>query len=208
LGKWGDYVFNGADDNGSGSVGVLNLARAFVTNPDKPKRTVVFCLWTGEELGLLGSRYYVQNPAFPLDKTVACINMDMISRPYDERGLSRMARMMNIPVDHEIFKKVRPANFLPVSFSAGVGLAEILSSADQAVGLNLFLREVEETMERGMGGSDHSSFASAKIPWVFFITSIHDDYHQTSDSVDKASEEMIEKVSRLVYLTTYALADR
>jgi Zn-dependent M28 family amino/carboxypeptidase len=63
-------------------------------------------------------------------------------------------------------------------------------------------------MERGMGGSDHSSFASAKIPWVFFITSIHDDYHQTSDSVDKASEEMIEKVSRLVYLTTYALADR
>jgi hypothetical protein len=208
LGKWGDYVFNGADDNGSGSVGVLNLARAFVTNPDKPKRTVVFCLWTGEELGLLGSRYYVQNPAFPLDKTVACINMDMISRPYDERGLSRMARMMNIPADHEIFKKVRPANFLPVSFSAGVGLAEILSSADLAVGLDLFLREVGETMERGMGGSDHSSFASAKIPWVFCITSMHDDYHQTSDSVDKASEEMIEKVSRLVYLTTYALADR
>jgi hypothetical protein len=63
-------------------------------------------------------------------------------------------------------------------------------------------------MQRGTGGSDHSSFASVKIPWIFCITSMHDDYHQTSDSVDKASGEMIEKISRLVYLTTCALADR
>ncbi len=208
LGKWGDYVFNGADDNGSGSVGVLNLGRAFALNPDKPKRTVVFCLWTGEESGLLGSRYYVQNPAFPLDKTVAYINMDMISRPYDERSLNRMARMMNIPVGDEIFKKIQPANFLTVSFSAGTGLDEILRNADQAIGLDLFLRQAGETMERGTGGSDHASFASAKVPWVFCITSLHDDYHQTSDGVDKVSGEMMEKVSRLVYLTTYALADR
>jgi len=208
LGKWGDYIFNGADDNGSGSVGVLNLARAFALNPEKPKRTVVFCLWTGEESGLLGSRYYVQNPPFPLAKTVAYLNMDMISRPYDERNLSRMARMMNIPPDHEIFKKVKPANFLPVSFSAGAGLDEILRNADQAIGLDLLLRESGETMERAAGGSDHASFASAKIPWVFCITSMHDDYHQTSDSVDRASGEMMEKVSRLVYLTTFALADK
>jgi len=208
LGKWGNYVFNGADDNGSGSVGVLNLARAFAANPDKPKRTVVFCLWTGEESGLLGSRYYVQNPAFPLDKTVAYINVDMISRPYDERSLSRMARMLNIPIGDEIFKKIRVRDFLPVAFSAGAGLDEILKSADQAVGLDLYLREAGETMQRGMGGSDHSSFAAAKIPWVFCITSMHDDYHQTSDSVDKVSGEMIEKVSRLVYLTAFRLADR
>lgn len=208
LGKWGDYVFNGADDNGSGSVGVLNLARAFALNPEKPKRTVVFCLWTGEESGLLGSRYYVQNPPFPLEKTVAYVNMDMISRPYDEQGLSRMARMMNIPVDDEVFKKIKPANFLPVSFSAGAGMAEILRNADQSVGLDLYLREAGETMERGMGGSDHASFATAKVPWLFCITSMHDDYHQTSDSADKVSAEMIEKVSRLVYLTTFALADK
>lgn len=208
LGKWGDYVFNGADDNGSGSVGVLNLARAFATNPDKPKRTVVFCLWTGEESGLLGSRYYVQNPVFPLDKTIAYVNMDMISRPYDERSLNRMARMLNIPIGHEIFKKIRVAKFLPVAFSAGAGLSEVLRSADQAIGLDLFLREVGETTQRGTGGSDHSSFASVKIPWIFCITSMHDEYHQTSDSVDKASGEMIEKVSRLVYLTTFALAEQ
>ncbi len=208
LGKWGDYVFNGADDNGSGSVGVLSLARAFAINPEKPKRTVVFCLWTGEEAGLLGSRYYVQNPAFPLDKTVAYLNMDMISRPYDQTGLSRMARMMNLPVEHEIFKKIRTANFLPVSFSSGAGLDEVLRSANQVVGLDVFLREARETMDRGMGGSDHASFASAKVPWMFCITSMHDQYHQTGDSVEKASGEMMEKVTRLVYLTAFALADK
>ncbi|MFZ2053410.1 MAG: M28 family peptidase [Candidatus Aminicenantales bacterium] len=208
LGSSGPYVYNGADDNGSGSVGVLNLARAFATNPEKPKRTVVFCLWTGEEKGLLGSRYYVMNPIYPLDKTVAYFNMDMISRPYDERGLTRMARMMNLPVENELFKKLKPANFLPVSFSAGAGIGEVVRNVDQYIGLDLYLREYSADTDRGMGGSDHASFGFAKVPWVFVITSMHEDYHQTGDSVDKASGEMIEKVSRLAYLTTYALADK
>jgi len=206
-GMSGEYIFNGADDNGSGSVGVLNLARAFAANPEKPKRTVVFCLWTGEEEGLLGSRYYVQNPLYPLDKTMAYFNMDMISRPYTEENLDRMGRMMQLPMDNEVFKKIKVANFLPVSFSAGAGFADVLKTADQSVGLDLFLREAGEN-ERGMGGSDHSSFGFVKVPWVFVITSIHEDYHQTSDSVEKVSGEMIEKVSRLAYLTTYALADK
>jgi len=204
----GEYVFNGADDNGSGSVGVLNLARAFASNPEKPKRTVVFCLWTGEEEGLLGSRYYVQNPLYPIDKTVAYFNMDMISRPYTEQNLNRMARMMQIPVDNEAFKKIKVSNFLPVSFSAGAGFADVVRNADQYVGLDLYLREQGAGMERGMGGSDHSSFGFAKVPWFFVITSMHEDYHQTSDSVEKVSGEMIEKVSRLAYMTTYALADK
>jgi Zn-dependent M28 family amino/carboxypeptidase len=204
----GEYIFNGADDNGSGSVGVLNLARAFAANPEKPKRTVVFCLWTGEEEGFLGSRFYVQNPVFPLDKTVAYFNMDMISRPYDEKTLGRMARMMNIPVDDEVFKKIKPVNFLPVSFSGGAGLGDILRNADQYIGLDLYLREAGERLDRDMGGSDNSSFASAKVPWVFVNTSMHEDYHQTSDSVDKVSGDSIEKISRLAYLTTYALADK
>jgi hypothetical protein len=203
----GEYIFNGADDNGSGSVGVLNLARAFAANPEKPKRTVVFCLWTGEEEGLLGSRYYVQNPLYPMDKTLAYFNMDMISRPYTEQNLNRMARMMQIPVDNEAFKKIKVSNFLPVSFSAGAGFGDVVKNADQYVGLDLYLRESGEN-ERGMGGSDHSSFGFAKVPWFFVITSMHEDYHQTSDSVEKVSGEMIEKVSRLAYLTTYALADK
>lgn len=208
LGKWEDYVFNGADDNGSGSVGVLNLARAFMANPEKPKRSILFCLWTGEEEGLLGSRYYVQNPAFPLNKTVAYINMDMISRPYDEQSIGRMSRMFNVQGTQELLKKIKPANFLPVSFSAGAGLADILKNADQSVGMDMLLREASGELGRGMGGSDHSSFASVKIPWVFFMASMTDDYHQTSDEVSKVSGETIEKISRLAYLTAFALADK
>ncbi len=208
LGSSGPYIYNGADDNGSGSVGVLNLARAYAVNPEKPKRTVVFCLWTGEEKGLLGSRYYVMNPPYPLDKTVAYFNMDMISRPYNETNLTRTARMMNIPADNEIFKKLKPANFLPVSFTAGSGFAELFRTVDQHIGLDLYLREYGDDTGRGMGGSDHASFGFVKVPWIFVITSMHEDYHQTSDSVDKADGGMIEKVSRLAFLATYALADK
>ena len=207
LGKWEDYVFNGADDNGSGSIGVLDLAKAFVTNPEKPKRSILFCLWTGEEEGLLGSRYYVQNPAFPLDKTVAYINLDMISRSYDERSLGRMARMFNMPGGDELIKKIHPANFITAQFSAGSGNGEVVRNADQYVGLDVFLREAG-AQERGGGGSDHSSFASAKIPYVYYMAGMTDDYHQTSDSVDKVSGEMIEKVTRLTFLTAFTLADK
>jgi hypothetical protein len=207
LGKWDGYVFNGADDNGSGSVGVLDLARAFATNPEKPKRSMLFCLWTGEEEGLLGSRYYVQNPAFPLAKTVAYINLDMISRPYDEKGLSRMAQMMNMPEIQDLLKKIRPASFITAQFSAGGDYGDIVKTADENVGLDVFLHEAG-TQERGMGGSDHSSFASVKIPYVYYMAGMTEDYHQTSDSVEKVSGELIEKVARLTYLTAYALADK
>jgi hypothetical protein len=208
LGRRGDYIFNGADDNGSGSVGVLNLARAFALNPEKPKRTVLFCLWTGEEEGLLGSRFYVQNPVFPLDKTAAYFNFDMISRPYEEKTLTRMARWIGLPTVRELVKKIKLANFLPISFTSGAGLAEALRAADQSVGLDLFLRETGPTVERGSGGSDHSSFAAAEIPWLFAMAAMTEDYHQTSDSLEKTSPELIEKISRLIYLTAFALADK
>jgi hypothetical protein len=207
LGKRGDYVFNGADDNGSGSVGVMNLARAFAMNPEKPKRTVVFCLWTGEEEGLLGSRYYVRNPPFPIDKTVAYINLDMISRPYDEKTIVRMGRMFNFQPGPELMKKIKPADFLPISLAAGAGLGDVFREADRHIGLSLFLRE-SKSNERGGGGSDHSSFATAKVPWAFCIAAMTEDYHQTSDSVEKVSGDLIEKISKLVFVAAYNIADR
>ncbi len=91
-GAWEGYVWNGADDNGSGSVGVLNIAKAIAASPVKPKRSIVFALWTGEEEGLLGSRYYAANPIYPIEKTVGYLNYDMISRPYDAEMLARTMR--------------------------------------------------------------------------------------------------------------------
>ena len=208
LGAFENYVYNGADDNGSGSIGVLNAARAMAFSPRKPKRTVVFALWTGEEEGLLGSRYYVMNPPFPMAKTVAYFNMDMISRPYDEKTFQRMSFMFNMPGGQDLLKKVKPANFLPVSFSAGAGLGDALRQADQYVGLDLFLRESQSRGGRGGGGSDHSSFAAVNIPWIFAIAAMTEDYHQTSDSVEKVSGDLIEKISRLAFATVYTLADK
>jgi len=208
LGKRGEYVFNGADDNGSGSVGVMLVARAFAANPVKPKRSVQFCLWAGEELGLLGSRYYVQNPEFPLAKTAAYFNLDMISRPYDETTISRMSRWFGVQPGDEVFQKIKPAEFLPVSFTAGAGLGEALRTADQSVGLQVLLREQGPSMDRASGGSDHSSFSAVKVPWLFAITAMTVDYHQTSDSVEKTSGELMARVSRLVYLTLFELADK
>ena len=207
LGKRGDYVFNGADDNGSGSVGVMSLARAFAALPRAPKRTVVFCLWTGEEEGLLGSRYYVQNPAFPLNKTVTYLNMDMISRTYDEKTIGRMARMFGLPTDQEVLKKIKPANLVTASFIAGAGIDSVLRDADRYVGLDVFLRE-SGANERGMGGSDHSSFGAVKVPWMFCIAAMTEDYHQTSDSVEKVSGDLLAKISRLVYITAFEIADK
>jgi len=208
LGKRGEYVFNGADDNGSGSVGVMVVARAFAANPVKPKRSVLFCLWAGEEEGLLGSRYYVQNPEFPMAKTVAYFNLDMISRPYDDTTISRMSRWFGVQPGDEVFKKIKPAEFLPVSFTAGAGLDEALRTADQSVGLQVLLREQGPSIDRASGGSDHSSFSAVKVPWLFAITAMTGDYHQTSDSVEKTSGELMARVSRLVYLTLFELADK
>ena len=97
LGASDGNVWNGADDNASGSVAVLAVAQAMAMNPNKPKRTVVFCLWSGEEEGLFGSRYYVANPLFPLAKTVGCINFDMISRTYDDTTIQRQIQKFQGP---------------------------------------------------------------------------------------------------------------
>jgi hypothetical protein len=207
-GRWEDYIYNGADDNASGSVGVLNLARAFAVNPQKPKRTMVFCLWCGEEKGLLGSKYFVTNPPALLKaKIVSYVNFDMMSRPYDEKSMAFAGRMMEFPYGPDFIKKVKPAHFVPVSFPAGAGFGEIIRAANQYVGLDVYVRETDRT-DVGFGDSDHTSFHEAKIPWVWPFTAVTEDLHQTSDSADKVSGELMEKVSKLMYVIAWLAADK
>jgi len=207
IGQWEDYIYNGADDNGSGSVGVLNLARAFSANAHKPSRTIVFCLWGGEEKGLLGSHYFVQNSPYPKARVVAYLNMDMISRPYDEKSLGFAGQMIGFPAGPDLLKQVNTANFMPIIFSTGSGLGEIVREADRYIGLDLFLRESVES-SLGFGSSDHASFHEAKIPWLMPISAVTENLHQTSDSVNKVSGELIEKVSKLMYAIAFRLSNK
>lgn len=206
LGKWEDYIYNGADDNGSGSVGVLNIAKAIAANPVKPKRSIIFGLWCGEEEGLLGSRYYVQNPTFPIDKTVGYLNFDMISRPYDETTIARARTRYNVPGAEELVKKIRTPWFVTLSWTEGTTLADISREMNKYVGLDLALQG--NALGVGSGGSDHASFASVKKPFVYYMAAMTTDYHQTSDSVEKVSGELIAKISQHGYLTIFAFADK
>ncbi len=206
LGMWEEYIYNGADDNGSGSVGVLNIAKAMAASAVKPKRSIVFALWTGEEEGLLGSRYYVQNPVFPIDKTVGYLNYDMISRPYDAESLARTMRAYGVPGAEELVKKVRAPWFVTASVTEGTPFADIAREMNQYVGLDLAFRP--SPLGVGSGGSDHASFASVKLPFIYYMAGMPPDYHQTSDSVEKVSGDLIAKISQHGFLTVFAFADR
>ena len=206
LGRWEDYIYNGADDNGSGSVGVLNIAKAIAASPVKPKRSVVFALWTGEEKGLLGSRYYAQNPVYPIEKTVGYLNYDMISRPYDAETLARTMRQYGVPGAEELVKKVRAPWFVSVNLTEGTPFADIAREMNQYIGLDLAFRFNAPGV--GSGGSDHASFAAVKVPFIYYMAGMPPDYHQPSDSVEKVSGELIAKISQHGFLTIYAFADR
>jgi len=207
VGKYEDYIFNGADDNGSGSVGVLNLARAFAANPKKPKRTIIFALWTAEEKGLLGSEYFVKNPPFPGLKIVDYLNFDMMSRTYDEKSLAFASRTMGVPSSPEFLKAITPANFMLINFSDASGLGDAARGADRYVGLDLYLRPAK-TGSLSFGDSDQSSFNAINIPWLWPFSAVTSDLHQTSDSVDKVSGELMEKTSRLMYAIAWTIADK
>ncbi|MBE0665940.1 MAG: M20/M25/M40 family metallo-hydrolase [Candidatus Aminicenantes bacterium] len=209
LGRRGEYIYNGAEDNASGACGVLAIARALALNPQKPKRSIVFCLWTGEEEGLLGSRYYVEHPVFSMDNTMAYLNLDMIANSWDEKGLQRMLRMLNVKEGEELLKKIKPENFLPLSFSAEAPeLKSSLREANLSVGFDVLYRETAQNINRMGGGSDHSSFAMAGKPWAFFMTGMSEIYHTPADSLEKFNGATMEKVSRLIYLAAFLLADK
>ena len=147
-------IHHGADDNASGTSGVIELAKWFGHQP-KHKRGLLFLTFAGEELGLLGSAYYVTNPLLPLDKAVTMVNMDMIGRIRDNRI------------------------FLGGS-GTGSTFKAMLDGSKDLYGLRLDLTE-----QGGYGSSDHTSFTTKRIPTLFFFSGLHGDYHKPSDTADK-----------------------
>lgn len=203
VGRRGDYIFNGADDNGSGSSAVLEIAQAFALNKVKPKRSVLFALWTGEEGPLLGSRYYVTHPFFPLKKTIAYINLDMVSREWDLEEYVKWQKRFGVELPEKLSEMVNISNFSPWELSRSPEILDTLKKNNSFVGLHIHFRQ----SDRVGGGSDHAAFGYHRLPWVCSFGAITEDYHQPTDSVDKVSFNLIEKSARLMWLTAFSLAD-
>ncbi|MFS4482962.1 M28 family metallopeptidase [Hyunsoonleella sp. 2307UL5-6] len=189
-------INNGADDDGSGTVGILEIAEAFkAAEKDgySPKRTVVFLHVTGEEIGLLGSRYYTdEDPIFPLKKTVANLNIDMIGR-VDKKHEEKPNYLYLIGSDR-LSKELH-------AISDSINKATVNLDFDYSF-------NDENDPNRYYYRSDHYNFAKHNIPVIFYFNGVHDDYHKPSDTADKINYDFLETRARLIFYTAWELANR
>jgi Peptidase family M28 len=190
----GDLINNGADDDGSGTVSVLAIAKAFAQAKKEgkgPRRSILFMTVTGEEKGLLGSEYYSEHPVFPLANTVVDLNIDMVGRrdPQHKEGTYvYVIGSDKLSADlHELSERVNKEN-LNVAFD--------YTYNDQNHPERLYYR------------SDHWNFAKKNIPIVFYFDGIHEDYHKPSDEVSKIEFDLIEKRAQTVFFTAWEIANR
>ena len=195
IGAEGDVVFNGADDDGSGTVALMELAQAFKMASEQgngPKRSILFMPVSGEEKGLLGSEYYSKNPVFPLEQTVANLNVDMIGR-LDEA--------------HE-----GNPNFVYLigSDKLSSDLHQISENANETyTKLELdYTFNDENDPNRFYYRSDHYNFAKNGIPVIFYFCGVHEDYHKETDTVDKIDFNKMETITKLIFHTAWDLANR
>jgi hypothetical protein len=193
----GDKIYNGANDDGSGTVAVIELAEAFAQAKKDgvgPRRSMLFMTVTAEEKGLLGSEYYAANPVFPLANTVAGINIDMIGR-MDKK-----------------YEPTNDSNYIYVIGSDKLSseLHQINEQANEKyVKLKLdYTFNDENDPNRFYYRSDHYNFAKHNIPIIFYFNGVHDDYHKPSDEVDKIIFPSAEKVARLAFYTAWEIANR
>ena len=191
-------IFHGADDNGSGTVGVIELARAFAANPAKPKRSIVFIVFAAEERGLLGSYYYAAHPLRPLDTTRAVINFDMIGR--NEAPSAQTEGLMKIGSDTS-----NELNLIGTVNSPDY--RKVVEQQDEVVGLHLNYKWDDDAALNVFQRSDQFPFALHDIPAIWWFTGFHPDYHQPTDTVEKINFVKMEKIVRLAYLSAWTFAD-
>jgi Zn-dependent M28 family amino/carboxypeptidase len=197
VGMHDGEVFNGADDDGSGTVALLEIAEAFqkaVENGDGPKRSIIFLHVTGEEKGLLGSQYYTDyDPVVSLESTVANLNIDMIGRTDPKRKVGRRNYIYLIGSDklstelHELSEKV--------------------NNTYTNIELDYTYND-ENDPNRFYYRSDHYNFAKNNIPIIFYFNGTHADYHKATDTPDKIEYDLLENRTRLVFYTAWELANR
>jgi hypothetical protein len=191
-------VYHGADDNGSGAVGVVALAHAFAANPAKPKRSLLFVVFTAEERGLLGSYYYADHPLRPLETTRAQVNFDMIGR--DEKDSPQTHGLIGIAPDTS-----NEVNIIGTKYSPDYRAA--VEKANEFVGLHLNYKWDEDTVVNILFRSDQYPLLMHDVPAIWWFTGFHPDYHQVTDTADKINYDKMEKILKLAYLTGFGFAE-
>ncbi len=187
-------IYNGANDNASGSVGLLNIASAFAALGVKPARSAIFFWSTGEEEGLHGSSHYTANPLFPLKKTVAVLNFDMIGRSRLESDTTISISGKPDITGHDTIRVVHD--------KGSPWLLSLAAGACYETGIH----PVEEGKGTNFSGSDHYPFFRKNVPVLLFFTGLHSDYHRPTDRYDLIDFEKLVKVSKAGFLTGYRIA--
>jgi len=193
-GASGGQIFHGADDNASGTVGVVELAHAFAANPERPKRSILFIVFAAEERGLLGSYYYVQHPLRPIDTTRAVINFDMIGR--NETPSRQTDGVIDIAPDTSNELNLIGTNYTP-------DYRKVVERANEDVGLHLNYKWDRDAALNVFFRSDQFPFALRGVPAIWWFTGFHPDYHQTTDTADKINYTKMEKILKLAYLSAW-----
>ena len=188
-------IYNGADDDGSGTVAVMDIAEAFAqakADGNGPRRSILFMNVTGEEKGLLGSAYYASHPVFPLENTVVNLNIDMIGRTGD-REIETTNYVYLIGAD---------------KLSSDLhNISEEMNKTYTNMVLDYTFND-EDHPERFYYRSDHWNFAKNGIPIIFYFNGVHVDYHKPTDTVDKIEFDMLQKRTQLVFYTAWEIANR
>lgn len=198
LGKHNGYTFYGADDDGSGTCAVLEMAEAFKKAKDEgkgPRRTVVFMTVSGEEKGLWGSAYYSNNPVFPMEKTSVDLNIDMVGRIDTERKTADSLNYVYVVGHNKISTELPLIN-------------EKVNNQYTQLTLDYKFDDPSDP-ERIYYRSDHYNFARKGVPVLFFYDGmLQSDYHKPTDTVDKINWDLYEKRVRMIFYTAWEMANR
>ncbi|HMH22448.1 MAG TPA: M28 family peptidase [Puia sp.] len=197
LGKRDTVIYYGADDDGSGTVSVLEMAQAFAKAKAAgkgPRRSILFLANSGEEKGLWGSEYYSEHPTYPLEKTTADLNIDMIGRIDPNRKQGDSTNYVYVVGDDKLSSDLKP-------------ISEGLNKKYTKLELDYKFNDPKDP-ERIYYRSDHYNFARKGVPIIFYFDGIHKDYHRPTDTPDKINYDIMEKRARLVFYTAWEMANR
>ena len=204
LGKSGDVIYFGADDDASGVAGLIEMAKAFAASPQNPKRTVVFAFWTGEEEGKFGSGYYVRNPRWPLSRTAAYLNLDMIGHPWLPEEIRKLVTDVALPDAEEFLAAVKAEEFMEVGIPRDAQALE--TAARRSARANGFPLHFDWT-DGTHGGSDYRDFARAGVPFLRVFGNFFPAYHEPGDTAEALDPAQVQRVARFAFGAAWQLAN-